>query len=73
MGRLTVTTARASAGGDHGASPLAYAAMALVMAVLAALVLQVGLKAAAEHCVTSTETWRTEDGEYRSGTRTTCS
>jgi len=43
------------------------------MAVLAALVLQVGLKAAAQQCVTSTVTWRTEDGEYRSGTRTSCS
>lgn len=68
-----MTTARASAGGDQGASPLAYAAMALLMALLTGLVFQAGLKAAAEHCVTSTVTYRTEDGAYRTGTRTTCS
>lgn len=67
-----MTTARASAGGDLGASPLAYAAMALVMAVLTALVLQVGVKAASDRCTTRSETFRTEDGAYRTVERTVC-
>ncbi|MBC6982582.1 hypothetical protein [Caulobacter sp. 17J80-11] len=67
-----MTTARASAGGDFGTNPLAYAAMALIMAVLAVLVFQVGFKAASDRCTTRLETFRTEENGYRTVERTVC-